>query len=157
MLCERALGEQAEIDSQRLKEKMEQWNERLRQRPDDRDLEKAIRKLEQDYLPRLEKYAEQEQKLDGRNSYSKTDEEATFMRMKEDQHNPEAWPKPAYNVQLGTENQFIVGFSVHQQANDASCLKSHLGEVEQNLGCLPTNWVGDAIYGTQENLAYAAA
>jgi len=151
------VGENADIDSRRLKEKMEQLNERLRQQPDDRDLKKAIRKLEQDYLPRLEKYEEQEQKLDGRNSYSKTDEEATFMRLKEDQHNPEAWPKPAYNVQLGTENQFIVGFSVHQQANDASCLKPHMEEVAQNLERLPTNWVGDAIYGTEENLAYAEA
>jgi hypothetical protein len=79
------------------------------------------------------------------------------MRLKEDQHNPQAWPKPAYNVQLGTENQFIVGFSVHQQPNDASCLKPHLEEVAQNLERLPTNWVGDAIYGTEENLAYAEA
>jgi hypothetical protein len=149
------VGENAEIDSQRLREKMEQLNERLRQRPEDRSLKKAVRKIEQDYLPRLEKYEEQEKKLNGRSSYSKTDEDATFMRMKEDQHNPEAWPKPAYNVQLGTENQFIVGFSVHQQANDASCLKPHLEEVDQNLGRLPANWVGDAIYGTEENLAYA--
>jgi hypothetical protein len=58
-------------------------------------------------------------------------------------------------VQLGTENQFIVGFSVHQQANDATCLKPHLEEVETQLGCLPENWVGDAVYGTEENLAYA--
>lgn len=149
------MGEEAEIDSQRLKEKIEQLNERLRKKPKDKSLKKAVRKLEKDCFPRLEKYEEQEKKLAGRNSYSKTDEDATFMRMKADQRNPHAWPKPAYNVQLGTENQFIVGFSVHQQANDASCLKPHLEEVERHLGRLPTNWVGDAIFGTEENLAYA--
>ena len=149
------LGEEAEIDSQRLQEKIAELNERLRQRPQDKTLNKAVRMMEKDYLPRLEKYEDQEEKLAGRNSYSKTDEEATFMRMKEDQCNPQARPKPAYNVQLGTENQFIVGFSVHQQANDATCLKPHLEEVETQLGCLPENWVGDAIYGTEENLAYA--
>jgi transposase len=149
------LGEEAEIDSQRLQEKIAELNERLRQRPQDKTLNKAVRKMEKDYLPRLEKYEDQEEKLAGRNSYSKTDEGATFMRMKEDQSNPKAWPKPAYNVQLGTVNQFIVGFSVHQQANDATCLKPHLEEVETQLGCLPENWVGDAIYGTEENLAYA--
>jgi len=149
------LGAEAEIDSQRLKEKIEQLNARLRKRPKDRNLKKAIQKLEKDYLPRLEKYEEQEKKLAGRNSYSKTDEDATFMRMKEDQRNPHAWSKPAYNVQLGTEGQFIVGFSVHQQPNDGACLKPHLEEVAQYLGCLPKKWVGDGAYGTEENLSYA--
>ena len=149
------MGEDADIDSQRLKEKTDELNERLRQGSEDKSLKKAVRKIEKDYLPRLEKYEEQEEKLAGRNSYSKTDEEATFMRMKEDQRNPNAWPKPAYNVQLGTENQFIVGFSVHQQSNDGACLKPHLAEVETQLGRLPENWVGDGAYGTEENLAYA--
>ena len=149
------MGEEAEIDSQRLKEKIDVLNERLRKRPQDKTLKSAVRKMEKDYLPRLEKYEEQEEKLAGRNSYSKTDEDATFMRMKEDQRNPKAWPKPAYNVQLGTENQFIVGFSVHQQASDTSCLKPHLQEVERQLGRLPENWVGDAAYGSEENLVYA--
>jgi hypothetical protein len=86
------MGAEADIDSQRLKEKMDELNERLRQGPEDQGLKKAVRKMEKDYLPRLEKYEEQEEKLAGRNSYSKTDEEATFMRMKEDQRNPNAWP-----------------------------------------------------------------
>lgn len=149
------MGQEAEINSQRLKEKIAELNERLRQGNEDKGLKKAVRKMEKDYLPRLEKYEEQEEKLDGRSSYSKTDEEATFMRMKEDQRNPNAWPKPAYNVQLGTENQFIVGFSIHQQANDGACLKPHLEEVETHLGRLPENWIGDGAYGTEENLAYA--
>jgi transposase len=149
------VGEEANIDSERLKEKMDELNERLRKRPEDKPLKKAIRKMEKDYLPRLEKYEEQEKKLDGRNSYSKTDEDATFMRMKEDQGKQKAWPKPAYNVQLGTENQFIVGFSVHQQANDATCLIPHLEDVKTQLGRLPKNWVGDSVYGSEENLTYA--
>jgi transposase len=149
------VGEEAEIDSQRLKEKMEQLNERLRKKPKDRKLKSALRKLEKDFLPRLEKYEEQEEKLAGRNSYSKTDEDATFMRMKADQRNSHAWPKPAYNLQLGTENQFIVGFSIHQQSNDGICLIPHLEEVENQLGRLPENWVADGAYGTEENLAYA--
>jgi transposase len=149
------VGEAAEIDSQRVKEKMDQLNERLGQRPKDKDLKKAVRQLEKDYLPRLAKYEDQEEKLAERNSYSKTDPAATFMRMKEDQHKGEAWPKPAYNVQLGTENQFIVGFSVHQQTDDGACLIPHLETVEQCLGGLPQNWMGDGAYGTEENLTYA--
>ena len=149
------VGDEAHIDSQRLQEKMDQLNERLRQRNEDQSLKKAFRKLEKEYLPRLAKYEEQEQKLNGRNSYSRTDEEATFMRMKADQSKPKAWPKPAYNVQLGTENQFIVGFSVHQQANDATCLIPHLEALQAHLGHLPRNLVGDSVYGSEENLTYA--
>ena len=149
------VGEEAKIDSQRVKEKMDQLNERLRQRPKDKDLKKAVRQLEKDYLPRLAKYEDQEKKLAERNSYSKTDPAATFMRMKEDQHKREAWPKPAYNVQLGTENQFIVGFSVHQQTDDGVCLIPHMEAVKQFLGGLPQNWMGDGAYGTEENLTYA--
>jgi hypothetical protein len=46
--------------------------------------QKQMKKLREDYLPRLEKYEEQLEKLGDRNSYSKTDEDATFMCMKED-------------------------------------------------------------------------
>ena len=149
------MGEEAVIDSQRVKEKMEQLNERLRQRPKDKELKKAVRQLEKDYLPRLAKYEDQEEKLAERNSYSKTDPAATFMRMKEDQGKREAWPKPAYNVQLGTENQFIIGFSAHQYTGDGVCLIPHMEAVKQMLGGLPQNWMGDGAYGTEENLAYA--
>jgi hypothetical protein len=124
-----------------VQEKMEELNEQLCREKGNKTIAKAIRKLEKDYLPRLLKYEEQERKLRGRNSYSKTDEDATFMRMKEDQANPKAWSTPVYNVQLGTENQFIVGFSIHQQANDATCLKQHFEAVETQLGQTPTKLV----------------
>lgn len=42
-----------------------------------------------------------------RNSYSKTDLEATFMRMKED-HMLNGQLKAAYNVQVAVENYFII-------------------------------------------------
>lgn len=70
---------------------------------------KAIQQLEKDCLPRLEKYEAQERVLAGRKSYSKTDPDATSMRMKEDRGAEKAWPKPAYNVQVGSEGQFVVG------------------------------------------------
>ena len=78
---------------------------------------KILRTLEKDFIPRLKKYEEQEELLNGRNSYSKTDCEATFMRMKED-HMLNGQLKPGYNVQIGTENQFILNYSIHQDAGD---------------------------------------
>jgi len=65
---------------------------------------------------KLGKYEEQQVVLEKRNSYSKTDEDATFMRLKND------LLRAAYNVQAGTQNSYVTGFSVSQNANDAVTL-----------------------------------
>jgi transposase len=144
-----------EIDAEKLEKKIRELNERLKQKPDDKKLAKAVKTLTQDCLPRKRKYEEQERKLGGRNSYSKTDEQATFMRMKEDRGAEKPLPKPAYNLQMGTENQFVVGFSVHQRAGDTSCFIPHLEGVKRQLGGrLPRQVVADAGYGSEENYAY---
>ena len=76
------------------------------------------------------------------------------MRMKEDRGVEKPWPKPAYNVQIGTEGQFVVGFSVHGRAGDTACLIPHLEGLRTHLGRLPRNVVTDAGYGSEENYAY---
>jgi transposase len=110
----------------------------------------AFQKLEKDCLPRLEKYETQKKILAGRNSYARTDPEATCMRMKEDRGAEKAWPKPAYNVQLGTEGQFVVGYSVHNYSSDPVALIPHLKKQKHQ----PKNVVADAAYGSEENYAY---
>jgi transposase len=142
------------IDSETLKKKIDEINQKLRTLPEDPELKAAVKKMEKNYLPRQRKYEEQERKLAGRNSYAMADEEATSMRMKEDRGAEKPWAKPAYNVQLGTENQFVVGFSLHQRAGDTSCLIPHLEGLEQHLGRLPRNIVADAGYGSEENYVY---
>lgn len=148
------LGDGSGIDSERLNKKIEELNERLRKSSKDKKLKKAVKKMEKNYLPRQQKYEEQERKLAGRNSYAMSDEDATLMRMKEDRGAEKPWPKAAYNVQMGTENQFVVGFSLHQRAGDTSCLIPHMEKVRQRLGRLPNNIVADAGYGSEENYAY---
>jgi transposase len=148
-------GRKGEIDAEKLEKRIRELNERLRQKPDDKKLAKAVKTLTKDYLPRQRKYEEQERKLAGRNSYSKTDEDATFMRMKEDRGAEKPLPKPAYNLQMGTEDQFVVGFSVHQRAGDTSCFIPHMEGLKRNLGGrLPKKIVADAGYGSEENYAY---
>ena len=78
----------------------------------------------------MEKYENEETILEARKSYSKTDQDATFMRMKED-HMRNGKLKPGYNVQIGTENQFITGFSIHQRPGDTSTLKEHMEKLEK--------------------------
>jgi transposase len=101
------------MDSEKLRERIERLNQRLRERQqpkkDTQATRKALKKLAEDCLPRLEKYEQQTETLAGRSSYSKTDPDASCMRMKEDRRAEKPWPKPAYNVQVGTEGQFITG------------------------------------------------
>jgi hypothetical protein len=59
------------------------------------------------------------------NSYSKTDRDATFMRMKED-HMRNGQLKPGYNVQISTNNQFVASYSLHQNPTDTQTLIPHL-------------------------------
>ena len=142
-------GGSGEETAQALKETVKALNERLKGERS-KATRKAFQKLEKDCLPRLEKYEMQEKVLDGRNSYSKTDPSATCMRMKEDRGAEKAWPKPSYNVQLGTEGQFVVGYSVHKDSSDPICLVPHLNKLKH----LPKNVIADAAYGSEENYTY---
>ncbi len=170
------LGSGGEINAEKLERKIAELNQWLKESPQDKKLAKAVKVMGKEYLPRQKRYEEQERKLAGRNSYSKTDEDATCLNMKEDRGAKQPSPKPAYNVQIGTEGQFVVGFSLHQRAGDTACLIPHLEGVKANLSviasrkphilpqqedhrprCLPKNLSADAGYGSEENYAYLEA
>lgn len=147
------VGEGQEIKAEDLKKAVEKLNERLKAEPENKELKKAKKALEKDFIPRAEKYEYQEKTFKGRNSYSKTDEDATFMRMKED-HMKNGQLKPGYNVQMGTENQFVIGYSIHQRPGDTGCLKAHLENLRAWLGEYPEMVIADAGYGSEENYDY---
>lgn len=136
------------IDSKELAQRMEQINTNLKERS--KSTRKQLKKLEEDYLPRLQKYEQQLEILGERNSYSKTDKDAVFMRMKED-HMKNGQLKPAYNTQISTENQFITHYSIHQTTADTITLASHLTSFEFNYHTQSEEVVADAGYGSEEN------
>lgn len=70
-------------------------------------------------LPRLLKYEQYQMLLGDRSSFSKTGPDATFMRMKDD-HMRNGQLKPGYNVQIGTENQFLFGVQSTSEENRCS-------------------------------------
>jgi transposase len=139
------------IDSMIIKEKLSQLNARLKE--PDKNTQKKIAALQQEYLPRLEKYETQLKILGTRNSYSKTDSDATFMRMKED-HMKNGQLKPAYNPQISTEEQFITHYTIHQTPGDTTTLKSHLEGFEQLHHKQSKTVVADAGYGSEENYEF---
>lgn len=112
------MGGKGGIDAERLQRKVDELNQRLKQQPENKKLKKAVKMLEKKHLPRLERYETQEKTLVGCSSYSKTDPDVTCFQMKEDQASEKPLPCPAYIVQIGTEGQFIVGYSIHQSAGD---------------------------------------
>lgn len=70
------------INSEELKEKLSELNQKLKE--PNKKITKELQKLQERHLPKLEKYEKDLVILGNRNSYSKTDPHATFMRMKED-------------------------------------------------------------------------
>jgi transposase len=147
------LGESSELSSEKLEEAVQKLEAQLLEKPKDKPLKKVVRKLRKDLLPRLLKYEQYQTLLGERNSFSKTDPDATFMRMKED-HMRNGQLKPGYNVQIGTENQFILAYSLHHRPTDTRCLQPHLEKAKQIFGKFPQTVIADAGYGSEENYAY---
>ncbi len=141
-----------EITKEKLNAVKELINESIKVNPD-KELSKISKTIEKDYLPRLEKYERYEDILGNRNSFSKTDPDATFMRMKED-HMMNGQLKAGYNVQIGTEDQFILNYSIHQKPTDTTTMIPHFEELKNEIEIKPENVIADAGYGSEENYEY---
>ena len=115
-------------------------------------LQKNIEKLEE-YMERDKKYKEHFKKFKGRKSYSKTDEDATFMRMKED-HMKNGQLKPAYNVQIGVEAEYIIGVGLFPNPADVKTLIPFLERVKMGIRHKILNIIADAGYESEENYVY---
>jgi hypothetical protein len=75
------------------------------------------------------------------------------MRMKED-HLGNGQLKPAYNIQIGAENSFVVGYDIFPNPADTRTLKPHMRKQKKRLGQDPKRVIADAGYGSEENFAY---
>ena len=176
------LGESSEITSDKNREKVKEMDVILKEsvkktetlesekvekeatkksKQQSKQISKTKRQLERHLIPKLIKYETQEKILGERNSYSRTDPEATFMRLKNGgRKNGEL--RACYNVQMGTENQYIVCYSLHQNASDSTTMISHLeklkklimGAIKSKEPKLPLNISADAGYGSEENYEY---
>jgi len=145
-------------DSESLEQTISQINDQLEEElGKNKKLSKQVKKLKDEHLKKLEEYENHERILDGRSSYSKTDEDATFMRMKDD-HMKNGQLKPAYNIQLGTSDQFIINYTIHQNTTDWPVFIPHMEDTQALLHSigqpLPKRGIGDAGYGSEENYEY---
>ena len=115
-------------------------------------LQKSIGKLE-DYLSRLKKYNQEIHICGERGSYSKTDHDATFMRMKEDAMG-NGQLKPAYNLQHGVDSEYITWLTIGPQPTDTTTLIPLLKDAEEHLKFKYKNITADAGYESEENYLF---
>jgi transposase len=141
------------IDPETIERTIESINKALKDKPVNKKIKQKLNYARKNWPDNLKKYDQQEKQMGSRNSYSKTDPDATFMRMKED-HMLNGQLKPGYNWQISTENQYILGYTLHQSATDTNTLPTHMKSLKDNLGKMPEVIVADAGYGSEENYQY---
>jgi len=116
-----------------------------------------IQRIYDTFLSYHKKLLEYERDLDiigpNRNSYSKTDHDATFMHMKED-HMRNSQLKPGYNVQIGVSNEYIMVIDAFQNGSDQPTFEPVLEKYNIMYDKYPKYPVADAGYGSYDNYTY---
>jgi len=115
-------------------------------------LQKSVELLES-YMERLKRYIKNLHVCGNRNSYAKTDPDATFMRMKEDAMK-NGQLKPAYNVQHGVDSEYITWVDISAHPTDTLTLIPFLKDMEEHLPFKYQEIVGDAGYESEENYVF---
>ena len=115
-----------------------------------------MRKAAKELQKHGEKLAEYDHHMDvlgNRNSYSKTDNDATFMHMKEDAMG-NGQTKPGYNLQIATENQFITNFALFPNPTDTLTYIPFMELFHERYGRFASTEVADSGYGSEENYEF---
>lgn len=115
-------------------------------------LQKSIETLER-YIEKQKEYTKKLHLCGERNSYSKTDQDATFMRMKEDAM-LNGQLKPAYNLQHGVDSEYITWLDISSQPTNTNTLIPFLKDMESNLTFKYKEIVVDAGYESEENYGF---
>ena len=106
------------------------------------------------YYDKLVEYKEHLRICGERNSYSKTDHDATFMHGKEDYYNKTGIFKPYYNVQIGVSDGYILHMGIFPNPTDTKTRIPFLESYKSRYGFLPYYPVADAGYGSYDNYMY---
>ena len=140
------------IDPDKVSHTIDQINAALKDKVVDKKVKQKLNYAKKNWPKNVKKYNKQEQQMGSRNSMSKTDPDATFMRMKDD-HMQNGQLKPGYNLQAGTNNQFIVNYTLAQTTSDTTTLIDHVEEFIGSYHQKPEELTADAGYGSEENYA----
>jgi len=149
---DRGIEGKVELDCKKLDKMVESINEKMRNKEIEKEEgreEKSKLRRAKELIERKEKYEEKKELLGERNSYSKTDPDATAMRQKDG-----ITTKPSYNEGIAVENGFVINYEIGQNPADNVNFKEIVDGVLDNLGKPPENMHTDGAYGNEENMAY---
>lgn len=141
------------MDPDQVSQTIDKINQALKGREVDGKVKQKLNYAKKNWPKNIAKYNMYEQQMGGRNSMSKTDPDATFMRMKED-HMLNGQLKPGYNLQAATNNQFITNYTLAQTTADTNTLIDHTEDFIKGYGGPPQTLTADAGYGSDENYTY---
>ena len=149
---------EAESESPMTADEMAERTGRILEKMKEKDVlskeqRKAVKKVAEESVPKMREYEQKLDTLGERNSYSKTDPDATFMRMKEDAMN-NGQTKPGYNLQIATENQFLVDFGLFPNPGDTLTMPLFLTSFQRRYGRMASTAVADSGYGSEENYRF---
>ena len=142
-----------ELTVEDFSERLERLSEKIDESEISRQEARTIKKIKEESIPKMEEYREHLEIMGERNSYSKTDHDATFMRMKED-HMMNGQLKPGYNVQISTENQFITHYGIYQRPTDTLTYITYQKAFHDRYGRFSDSNVADSGYGSEENYKF---
>lgn len=128
-------------------------NQALEGKTIDKKVKQKLNYAKNNWPKNVAKYNKQQAQMGARNSMSKTDPDATFMRMKDD-HMQNGQLKPGYNLQASSNNQFIVNYTLAQTTADTTTLINHLEEHQESFEQHPEIVTADAGYGSEQNYTY---
>lgn len=115
-------------------------------------IQKTFEQLDE-YLSRLKKYNQYIHIMGDRNNFSKTDHDATFMRMKEDAMK-NGQLKPAYNIQFGVDSEYVVWITAGSECTDTTTLIPLLDSLQENQKRIYKKIITDSGYESEENYVY---
>lgn len=114
--------------------------------------QKVLEKLEE-YAEKMARYEFYNSLFDGRNSFSKADIDAAFMRLKDD-HMKNGQLKPGYNIRAAVEGEYILGINVSSERSDVNTLIPFLEKFNSLELFVLKNIICDAGYESEENYLY---
>lgn len=142
------------ISPEKIEQTIDTINEALKEKKVDPKITQKLKYAKKNWPEKIRQYAQQQELIGPhRTNCSKTDPDATFMRLKED-HMKNGQLKPAYNLQISTHKQYITHYSLHQSSTDTGTFIPHLKEQQEVYGTSLDAVIADAGYGSQENYQF---
>ena len=102
----------------------------------------------------MNEYLEKIEICGERNSYSKTDKDATFMHLKEDYYGGTNLFHAAYNIQIMVSDEYITHAGIFDTPGDTTTFIPMMNSYKETYGELPLKPAADAGYGSYDNYMY---